>query len=72
MCDKESLAGGAGVGKMVEIIKDLDGVRNRKGSVRTSSPSTNRTPLFFISLRKLLQMLRRKDWSLYLGRSFVS
>ena len=30
---------------MVERIKDLDGVRNRKGSVRTSSPSTNETPL---------------------------
>ena len=26
---------------MVERIKDLDGVRNRKGSMRTTSPSTN-------------------------------
>jgi hypothetical protein len=39
--DKQRKARGACVGKMVERIKDLDGVRNRKGSMRTTSPSTN-------------------------------
>ena len=38
-CMWEREAGGAGGGRMVEIIKDLD------GSVRTSSPSTKMTPL---------------------------
>lgn len=41
MQDKQREAGGAGGAMMVKRIKDLDGVRNRKGSMRTSSPSTN-------------------------------